>query len=341
MYYSLSGSVQYSGPAEKPVPDEYLFRSPDLANWEFVHQFLENDRFTRVGDDGACPYFWPIGDRHILIFFSHTSSAQYLLGDYDRARDKFVATSHGRFCFGPVLPGAIQAPSATPDGQGGVIAIFNLNSGKTTKDANSIMSLPQRLTLLHRDELGIEPAGDIASLRRDPQHLDAMTLPANREIVLPNVHGNALEIDAVIDPKTAPMVELNVLRSANKEESTRIALFSHRNVTSRFMPPQEQLSVVTLDNTHSSQLPEALSRPPETASVFIPPDEPFKLRVFVDRSIVEVFVNGRLCVALRVYPGRADSLGVSLAAQGQDAELKSLDTWRMEDIFAGAPAKPN
>ena len=36
-----------------------------------------------VGDDGACPYFWPIADRHMLLFFSHTSGGQYLLGDYD------------------------------------------------------------------------------------------------------------------------------------------------------------------------------------------------------------------------------------------------------------------
>ena len=49
-----------------------------------VIEHIEGDRFTRVGDDGACPYFWPIGDRHILIFFSHTSSGQYLLGDYDQ-----------------------------------------------------------------------------------------------------------------------------------------------------------------------------------------------------------------------------------------------------------------
>jgi sucrose-6-phosphate hydrolase SacC (GH32 family) len=33
-----------------------------------------------------------------------------------------------------------------------------------------------------------------------------------------------------------------------------------------------------------------------------------QLRVFVDRSVVEVFVNGKQCVALRVYPGRNDSV---------------------------------
>ena len=96
------------------------------------------------------------------------------------------------------------------------------------------------------------------------------------------------------------------------------------------MPPQRALSMVTLDGTRSSQSPGVLSRPPETAPVFVPPDEPFKLRVFVDRGIVEVFVNGRQCVALRVHPGRSDSLGVSLLAHGEDAELKTLTAWPMK-----------
>ena len=50
-------------------------------------------------------------------------------------------------------------------------------------------------------------------------------------------------------------------------------------------------------------------------------------------SVVEVFINGKECVALRVYPGREDSLGVSLRAQGGNAELKSLDAWPMKSIY--------
>jgi len=60
---------------------------------------------------------------------------------------------------------------------------------------------------------------------------------------------------------------------------------------------------------------------------------PLKLRVFVDRSVVEVFVNEKLYLAIRVYPGHADSLGVSLLAQGQDAVLKRLDAWQMRPIW--------
>ena len=62
-------------------------------------------------------------------------------------------------------------------------------------------------------------------------------------------------------------------------------------------------------------------------------DEPFKLRVFIDRGIVEVFINGRQCLAIRVHPGRADSVGVSLLSPGQDAKLKSLTAWPMQGTF--------
>ena len=62
-------------------------------------------------------------------------------------------------------------------------------------------------------------------------------------------------------------------------------------------------------------------------------EEPLKLRVFVDRSVVEVFVNGKQCVAVRVYPDREDSTGISLRAQSQDMTLSSLDAWQMKNIY--------
>ena len=75
-------------------------------------------------------------------------------------------------------------------------------------------------------------------------------------------------------------------------------------------------------------------RAPETGAVSIARDETLKLRVFVDKSVVEVFANGKQCVAMRVYPDREDSVGVSLRSQGQVCELKSLDAWQMKNIYA-------
>ncbi|HUT31259.1 MAG TPA: glycoside hydrolase family 32 protein [Sedimentisphaerales bacterium] len=324
VYYSLSGG-SLPGPGGKRVRANFLFRSKDLAKWEYLHPFVEDDRFTLVGDDGACPYFWPIGERHILLFFSHMSGGQYLLGDYDKERDKFVATSHGYFNFGAAKPSGVHAPTASPDGKGGVIVIFNMNPGKRTEGWNQIMTLPRRLTLLARDEVGVEPAGDIESLRYEHQHVDTMTLAANKEVVLENIHGNALEIVAEIEPKSAPMIEMNVLRSPNGEEFTRIMFFGERWYRGE--------SVVGIDSSRSSILADVRCRAPEMGPVSIGKNEPLKLRVFVDRSVVEVFVNGRQCVAVRVYPGREDSIGVSLRSQGQDAVLKSLDAWQMKNIY--------
>ena len=90
MYYSLSAGTQ-EGPGGKRIRANYLFRSKDLAKWEYLHPFVEDDHYSLVGDDGACPYFWPIGDRHMLLFFSHMSGGQALLGDYDTERDKFLS----------------------------------------------------------------------------------------------------------------------------------------------------------------------------------------------------------------------------------------------------------
>ena len=335
LYYSLSNGT-LPGPGGKQFRAAFLFSSPDLVHWEYLHPFVEGDRFTYAGDDDACPYFWPIDDRHILLFASHMSGSQYLLGDYDTGRDKFLATAHGKFNFGPLTPAGVHAPSATPDGQGGVIAIFNMNPGKPTEGWNQLMTLPRRLTLTGKEDLGIEPAGDVESLRSDHRHVDTMTLPANREVVLEGIGGTALEIIAEIDPADAPAIEMCVLCSPDREEYTRIAFFPKRGLqhSQRFYPPARRYSLITIDSSCSSLMPDAVCRAPETAPVFLPDDESLQMRVFIDRSVVEVFVNGKQCVAVRVYPGREDSVGVSLRSQGRDAELRSLDAWKMENIYA-------
>ncbi len=352
-YYSLSAGTLPDGPGGKPVAADFLFRSEDLESWEYLHPFTEDDRYTLVGDDGACPYFWPIGDKHILPFFSHMSGGQYLLGDYDKERDKLVVTSAGLFNFGPSTPSGVHAPSATPDGQGGLIIIFNMNPGYPTEGWNQIMSLPRRLTLEGGEELRMEPTGDVESLRYDHRQVGETTLPANEEVVLEGIEGNAMELQLEIDPMDASMVELNVLRSANREEYTRVAFYKDRGFRvqrrhgpgarlhgggtvagiPQARPVQIRESLLTLDTSYSSTLPGALSRAPETAPLLLEEGETLRLRIFVDRSIVEVFANGKQCVAARVYPGREDSAGVSLRAQGSGALLRSLSAWQMRNIY--------
>ena len=156
--------------------------------------------------------------------------------------------------------------------------------------------------------------------------------------MLEGIRGTAMELIAEIDPGGAPMIELDVFRSPDREEVTRIMFFRnrgyrHREFGRRSAYGRQLSSLITIDSSYSSVLPDVQSRAPETAPVSIGRDEPLKLRIFVDRSVVEVFVNGRQCVAMRVYPSLKDSVGVSLRSQGRDAVLKSLDAWQMKSIY--------
>ena len=340
-YYTVSGYVSPDGPGNKPQLAEYLFRSQDLVTWDYIHQFVEHNHYSDVGDDGACPYFWPIGDKHMLLYFSHRSGGKYLIGDYATEREKFVVTGGGEFNFGPVGPGGVHAPSATPDGND-IIVIFNMNPGKQTVGWNQIMSLPRRLSIDSSSEhgdLSITPAGDIDSLRGDAVSHASMSLPANEEVILDDCSGDAIEIHTIIEPGTASSVEINVLRSPDSEEFTRITLYRDRGspdryyVSSHLAGFSRRKSLLSIDATYSTVDPEVETRPPEIAPFRLKTDDPIELRIFVDRSIVEVFVNTQQCAAVRVYPSRRDSKGISLRSRNAPTVLKSLDVYQMKSIY--------
>ncbi|HKL16680.1 MAG TPA: glycoside hydrolase family 32 protein [Balneolaceae bacterium] len=333
-YYSISGWRDRHETSNRLYATAELYKSTDLENWEYVHPFVEGaELFTMPDDDLACPYFLPIGDRYILLFFSHFSGGQYMLGDYDTERDKFIPTSHGFLNHGPVRPGGVHAPSATADGNGGVINIFNINAPRINPSEgwNQIMSSPMRLTLSDSNELDIEPAGDFESLRYDHQTTGKMTLPANEEIVLDKISGNAMEIKAEIDLQNAQYVELNVLRSPDKQEYTRITLYNRTGFTER--DTGRQNSMLTIDSGNSSVRSDVQARPPENAPLYLEEDENLKLRIFIDKSVVEVYANGKQYAAVRVYPGLEESTGVSIRSQGQDSELIYLDAWQMQNTW--------
>ncbi len=318
-----------------------LVTSTNLADWTVLPGFLEGNPFP-LGDASACPNFVPIGRKHLFLSFSHSLGGQYLLGDYQAQTHRFKPYAKGRFNHGAVSPGGVHAPSAAADGQGGVINILNINDGRHSDDWDQIMSLPQQLTLGSDERLRLEPVAAMASLRERRWDVGQTVLPANQEIVLESIQGNTLELEVELEPGLARWVQLNVLRSPGAEEQTSINFY---NFDRKLSVWYDTKAVVSLDGTRSSTSPDVWLRPPETvtldrgsrdwasAPTITTAGAPVELRVFVDRSVVEVFVNGRQYLAQRVYPARADSLGVSLRAQGREATLKRLTAWKMKSIW--------
>ncbi len=331
-YYALLGG---SIPNEYGVGremQELLYKSEDLVNWEFMHPFIENNIFTRPNDDGSCPYFVPLagGKKHLLMFYSHTSGGQYMLGDYDAKSKKFIATAHSRLNRGAVLPSGVHAPAAYPDGKGGAIAMFNVNAPiawkqDTRQKWNMVMTLPLRLTLSENgNSLNIEPANNYKELRYNHKSLQPFTLTANKEVILEDISGNAMEIEADINLKSSNAVQLKVLMSPESEEYTTITLYTSLNYGGS--------KAIVLDNTNSSTIHYQTARNPETAYFNLGKGESVKLHIFIDKSIVEVFVNGREYLCVRAYPGMEQSVGVSLKAIGADAEVNSFDAYQMNPI---------
>ena len=206
-----------------------------------------------------------------------------------------------------------------------------MNPGKPTAGWNQIMSLPRRLTV---DDQGLAmiPTGDVESLRGEHVQLRDVALPANQDVVLDAVDGDAIEMIVRIAPSDAPVIELDVLRSPGAEEYTRISFYRDRGMNESFGQQRRRQSLVSIDTSRASLAADVRPRAPETAPVCLREDEPVELRVFVNRSVVEVFVNGRQCVAVRVYPEASNSTGVALRSQGNTSQLLSLDAWQMQSI---------
>ena len=57
--------------------------------------------------------------------------------------------------------------------------------------------------------------------------------------------------------------------------------------------------------------------------------ENLKLDIFIDKSIIEVFANGRQCVTKVVYPEPAESNRVKLFSGDETVNVVRVQTWNM------------
>ena len=61
-------------------------------------------------------------------------------------------------------------------------------------------------------------------------------------------------------------------------------------------------------------------------------EKTLKLHVFLDKAIMEVYVNGRACYSRLMEAGLEDN-GVEVFAQGGTVKVKSIDVWEMNSIY--------
>lgn len=328
-YYALSGVFKNGERSIDCIGVDHIFRSTDLESWDYVGELIAGDFNSEPGEDYAVPNFWPIGNgKHMLLFFSHKRGGQYFVGDYDTSTHRFTADYHGRLNNGPLAVGSLHAPSATVDDSDRFLAIFNVKESREPQGWDNIMTLPIHLSLRDDNSLSIQPVSEIESLRGEHSSAPDTEVAPGEEMLLTEhgIGGNAIELKVTIQPGSAHEVGLNVLRSPDAEETTRISFFPKGHP--RFGSP-----LLQIDGTSSSIRTDLIPRIPEIGPLDIEDGQPVELRIFIDRSIVEVFANGRQCLTLRAYPDRGDSVGVGLFARGGTAKFTGIEAWQMKCVW--------
>lgn len=329
----VDGDTYYVGLNGRVLPKNqydtlYLFKSQDLVHWEYLHRLYEpNPEWTDPEEDCACPDLFKLGDRHMLLCISHPRGARYYLGRYEN--ETFHPEEHHRMNW---PGGTCFAPESLLDDRGRRI-FWAWVMDRRDRDAaeasgwSGVMTLPRVLSLDGDGSVRIEPAEELKTLRLNHRRREDIQL-ADTEVLLDDMAGDRLELAIEMEPQGASECGITVRCSPDGAEQTVIT----------FDPGAQSLKIdlseSTLDKTvtyrsiccGSGENPEVQA---QEAPFELKAGEPLRVRMFLDRSILEVFANGRQCLTQRIYPTRDDSLGVSVFGRGGSALVNSMDAWDM------------
>jgi beta-fructofuranosidase len=162
------------------------------------------------------------------------------------------------------------------------------------------MSLPRILHLNGNRELIQTPAPELRVLRG--KHITLRDVTLNSEtMVVDGAQGDSLEIRAEFQAGTARAFGLRLRRSGDEIIIKRSA---------------DQLDVA------GTEVPLNPSD-----------DGTFKLHLFLDKSVLEAFIDGGRQAVTRVIAAGEEDLGVEIFAAGGDAKVVSLDVWQMAPIW--------
>lgn len=294
-----------------------LYESADLRRWAFKSVMAASDGGT--GAMWECPDVFAVGGRHLLIVSPNEGVDRpkvfAITGRLDYATGLFTRESHRLADFGFDF----YAPQSFQDAGGRRILIgWMENWARKTWPTKArgwagAMTLPRIVGLRPDGVPTYTPVPELEGLRRDPVRVDGRRFGPG-VVPLPEVSGDALELLVELEPAAAAKVGLAVRRSADGRQETRIVY-------------DRTAATLAIDRERAGEGDGGM----HAAPLVLAGDDTLKLRVFVDRSSVEVFAqDGSVVLTERVFPDPS-SRGVALLAEGGRARLVALQAWRMAE----------
>jgi sucrose-6-phosphate hydrolase SacC (GH32 family) len=314
-----------------------VHESSDLVQWRYRGPLftLDAQRYPGFDKTFELPVLLPIGKggdgrpRHVFLT-DVGAQAYYWIGVFDRANARFVPDSEAPRVF-DLGDHHFSGPSGFVDPKTGRTIVFSIAQGeRSARDEWASgwahnAGLPVTLALGPDGDLRLAPIDELKSLRRDLLLDLADVTPAAAAARLARVEGELLEVE--LEMKPAPGNDarrgLAVRKTPDGAEHTDLVVDAARK---RF----------EIDRTHTTLDPDARSRGVQ-GGVFDPRGGNLRLRVFLDRSMVEAYLDERKSITSRMYPSRPDATGLGLIAAAGDRVVR-LRVWRMGALDAEAAA---
>lgn len=313
-----------AGTTKDRIGKVVLYRSSDLRNWVYQGVLAQSD-----GSQGymwECPDFYELDGKHVLMLspqgiepdgdcYQNLYQTGYLVGDYNYAantfnHDRFTELDHGHDFY------AVQS---FKDDRGRRIAIGWMNMWESPMPEKEdgwagALTLPRELHLDANGKIRMTPVAELTKLRKK-QLFSGKDERISGEKAYAALTDELLEIEAEWDPDTSDASEFGIKLRVGATEETVI----------RYDTAAEKL---ILDRSKSGQAVGGMRRTALTSTGRL------KLRIFLDRSSVEVFANdGEAVLTSRIYPTE-ENQGIKLFAVNGYAQLNYVNVWSLEDIWS-------
>ncbi|MGI9234384.1 MAG: GH32 C-terminal domain-containing protein [Woeseiaceae bacterium] len=293
-----------------------IAKAPALSGeWEYVGDlFAHGVEGVPLDEDVSCADLFKLGDKYVLLCISHTLGCRYYLGDWKD--EQFYPEFHAQMSWADNM---FFAPESLKDDQGRRIMWAWLMDYREwgihwDRSWSGTMSLPRVLSLGDDGEMLMDVPEEIKTLRYDAYSKTDFALQSGADLVIDHVRGNSLELYVEMESADAREFGVKVCVSPDGQEQTAIS----------YDVAEGKLKI----NAEKSG-PEDNAKNVEAGPFELREGERLKLRVFVDKSVIEVFANGRQAAMRRIYPANPESLGVSLFSTGGSAEVHTLQSWKI------------
>jgi beta-fructofuranosidase len=279
------------GEAGTPI---YEVRNPEFTQW--VYKGIMWNRSVE------CPNFFPLEDKWVFIS-SPFDKVSYDVGSFDIESLIFSPETHG-----VVEYGHYYGTNILFDNQGRCILLgwipgWDWDAIRSGCGWNGCMSLPRVLGLGTNRRLRQNPVPELETLRiQDTYVREADITVADTSHVLQDIRGDTVEIIAEFVPGSAASYGVKLRRSEDGTSSVTIRYDRERG---------------TMDIAGSQ------------FAIPVEDRETLKLQIFVDKCVIEVFVNDGEAVATTMLYREENDLGVEVFAHGGNSRIRSIDAWQM------------